>query len=74
MENSINNMKHFLMIVNSFKDEGLRLTKEIMAYIERAEAVPVLQAMARSGRMQPQIPRIFRRRRSASLCLVETER
>lgn len=34
MENSINNMKHFLMIVNSFKDEGLRLTKEIMAYIE----------------------------------------
>ncbi len=34
MESWTNNMKHFLIVTNSHKDENLKLTKEIKAYIE----------------------------------------
>lgn len=35
MENWTNNMKHFLIITNSFKDKNLKLTNEIKEYIEK---------------------------------------
>ena len=68
MENWTNNMKHFLIITNAFKDKNLKLTNEIKGYIEkRVEAASVLrvpetmQNMQRLRRMQ------LRRRRSACL-------
>ena len=35
MENWTNNMKHFLIITNAFKDKNLKLTNEIKGYIEK---------------------------------------
>ena len=35
MENWTNNMKHFLIITNSFKDKNLKLTNEIKEYIKK---------------------------------------
>ena len=68
MENWTNNMKHFLIITNSFKDKNLKLTNEIKEYIEKKVAavsalrVPeTMQNMQRLRRMQ------LRRRRSVCL-------
>ena len=35
MGNWTNNMKHFLIITNAFKDKNLKLTNEIKGYIEK---------------------------------------
>lgn len=42
MENWTNNMKHFLIITNAFKDKNLKLTNEIKGYIEKRWQLPVL--------------------------------
>lgn len=68
MENWTNNMKHFLIITNAFKDKNLKLTNEIKGYIEKRVAavsalrVPeTMQNMQRLRRMQ------LRRRRNVCL-------
>ena len=68
MENWTNNMKHFLIITNAFKDKNLKLTNEIKGYIKKKVAaasalrVPeTMQNMQRLRRMQ------LRRRRSVCL-------
>ena len=38
MGNWTNNMKHFLIITNAFKDKNLKLTNEIKGYIEKKVA------------------------------------
>ena len=68
MENWTNNMKHFLIITNSFKDKNLKLTNEIKEYIEKrvaaASALRVPETMQSTQRL-----RLMRLRRRQSVCL-----
>ena len=59
MGNWTNNMKHFLIITNAFKDKNLKLTNEIKGYIEK-----------KGGMMQnTQHLRLMRLHRRQSVCL-----
>ena len=66
MGNWTNNMKHFLIITNSFKDKNLKLTNEIKGYIEKkgASALRVPETMQSTQRL-----RLMRLRRRQSVCL-----
>lgn len=68
MGNWTNNMKHFLIITNAFKDKNLKLTNEIKGYIEKkvaaASALRVPEMMQNTQHL-----RLMRLHRRQSVCL-----